>query len=98
MGGITGGIRNVAINWDNIDNFGEGFAYFNVGGLAGSTGAFLADMGVEGPGVGMACNWMLKTGNALIEGARGSEGMDPGTQGAPSLGGVCNSPGLICNL
>lgn len=78
---------NVANNWDNIDNFGDGFAYFNVGGLAGSTGAVLSDLGVQAPGVGMAAGWMLNTGNAIIQKANLEEITEAGGLGAIS-GGV----------
>ena len=73
---------NVIQNWDNIDNFGEGFAYFNVGGLAGSGAAFLADNGVGGPGIGMFYNWITSTGNGFIEGKSTDEIMASGTMSA----------------
>ncbi len=82
VGGVAGGAINVAQNWDNIDNFGEGFAYFNVGGLAGSGAAVLADNGVGGPGIGMFYNWITNTGNGFIEGNSTDEIITSGTQGA----------------
>ncbi len=36
IGAAIGGIVNVALNWNNIDNFGDGFAYFGIGAVAGA--------------------------------------------------------------
>ncbi len=35
IGAVIGGAINLAVNWDNIDNFGEGLAAFGTGALAG---------------------------------------------------------------
>lgn len=48
IGGVIGGIYNVASNWDKIDNFWDGFVYFNIGGLAGFSSAFLSNLGSFG--------------------------------------------------
>lgn len=39
IGAVVGGVINVAMNWDNIDSFGEGLASFGVGAAVGGATA-----------------------------------------------------------
>ena len=39
IGAVIGGVINVAMNWDNIDSFGEGLASFGVGAVVGGATA-----------------------------------------------------------
>ncbi len=39
VGAIIGGVTNLVINWNKIDNFGEGLGYFGIGAAAGAIGA-----------------------------------------------------------
>ncbi len=53
IGAAIGGTFNLLMNLDNIDNFGEGLAYFGVGAVAGAFGA----------GVGMGVNVAIAGGS-----------------------------------
>ncbi|MCK9207461.1 MAG: FG-GAP-like repeat-containing protein, partial [Salinivirgaceae bacterium] len=81
IGAAIGGVINLAMNWDNIDNFGEGLAAFGVGAGAGaltaatggaaagtfmaSTGAALGAAAIGGAAVGGTNNIIGQTGNGV---------------------------------
>ncbi|GAA4276428.1 hypothetical protein GCM10022259_11520 [Aquimarina mytili] len=46
IGAVVGGAINLAVNWDNIDNFTEGLAAFGTGALAGGLTAACGACGV----------------------------------------------------
>jgi hypothetical protein len=58
IGALIGGTINVLTNFDNIDNFGQGLAYFGIGAAAGALGA----------GVGMGVTATLTGGAATFGG------------------------------
>ncbi len=74
IGAVAGGLINLAVNWDNIDNFGEGLAAFGTGALAGgltaacggcSAGA-IAAIGVGTGALTSATNAIVaQTGNGV---------------------------------
>ena len=55
VGAIIGGTMNLIANADNIDNFGQGLAYFGVGAAAGALGA----------GVGAGMSSVVTTGGGF---------------------------------
>lgn len=83
VGGIIGGVANVISNWDDIDgDFVKFNQYAFVGCVAGSTSVWLAEQEVGLPAIGMVSGWIIGTGNAYIQGARGGDVMEAGAQGA----------------
>ncbi len=62
VGGIFGGIANLAANHDNVHNFWQGLGYFSIGGLAGSAGA----------GIGSGVNSMFLAGGSFGAGFLGT--------------------------
>ncbi|HTM98540.1 MAG TPA: hypothetical protein VL088_07355, partial [Pedobacter sp.] len=55
-GAAIGGVLNLAMNWNNIDNFGEGLASFGVGAAAGAATAACGSCG--------AALWIAASGGA----------------------------------
>ncbi len=62
VGGIFGGIANLAANHDNVHNFWQGLGYFSIGGLAGSASA----------GIGSGVNSMFLAGGSFGAGFLGT--------------------------
>lgn len=64
-GALIGGAINVATNWNNIDNFGEGLAAFGAGAVNGALTATFGMAGAIGGGalVGMTNSIIGQTGN-----------------------------------
>ncbi len=70
---LIGGTVNVATNWNNINDFGQGAAYFGVGAVAGAVSVFGAPFGgmVAGGGnaaLGSYYNTGHVDGGAVIQG------------------------------
>ncbi len=74
IGAVVGGAINLAMNWDNIDNFGEGLAVFGTGALAGGLTAACGGCGagaIAAIGVGTGAltsatnNVVAQTGNGV---------------------------------
>lgn len=90
-----GGFANLVCNWDNIDNLGQGLAYFGVGAFAGvaglaAGGAAAAALGpiagfaggsVVGMASGAVSGFVLGGGNALVGGASFGEAFEKGMVG-----------------
>ncbi|MFY0482521.1 DUF6443 domain-containing protein [Flavobacterium sp. PLA-1-15] len=57
VGAVVGGVINVATNWDNIGDFGDGLAYFGTGAVSG---AYIA-----GTGDVVGGSMMLGAGNNI---------------------------------
>jgi len=99
IGAAVGGVLNLAMNWDNIDNFWEGAAAFGIGAGAGAltaatggaTGGFFATTGAAvggailgGAATGATNNIIAQTGNSV-----GLNDVDWGQVGISSaVGGV----------
>src|SRR5690606_37387257 len=74
VGAVVGGAINLAMNWNNIDNFGEGLAVFAIGAGSGALTAATggASLGVQlGVAAGTAAatsatnNVVAQTGNGV---------------------------------
>jgi len=91
IGAAIGGIINVAMNANNIENFGQGLAYFGIGALAGAAGGGAGQVmsgavgtvgffggAFTGASAGFAGGFVSGTGNALIGGASFGKGIDMG--------------------
>lgn len=66
---VIGGTLNVIGNWKNIDNFGQGAAYFGIGALGGWVGLYTA--GAGGGAVTAIGNGLMQgqTGKEIVKGA-----------------------------
>ena len=91
IGAAIGGIANLAFNWNKIDTFGEGLAYFGIGTAAGALGAFAGGAvagainlggfisGAVSGAVGGASSGMVTgSGNAWMQGANFGQGLKAG--------------------
>src|SRR5690554_639841 len=67
IGAVVGGAINLATNWDNIDNFGEGLAAFGAGAASGALTMTLGPGGAAlgGAIVGGTNSTIAQTGNGV---------------------------------
>ena len=67
VGAVVGGIINVATNWDNLDDFGEGLASFGIGAATGALTAVNPALGavVGGAFTSAGNNVIAQTGNGV---------------------------------
>ena len=91
IGALIGGIVNLATNWNSINTFGEGLAYFGIGATAGVVGAATGGAAagamklggfvsgaVSGAAGGASSGFITGSGNAWMQGANFGQGLKAG--------------------
>lgn len=67
IGAVIGGISNVAVNWDKIGNFWQGFKFFGIGAVVGGAAGY-AGYGAS-QWIGSALSNSMSLGGGFVNGA-----------------------------
>ena len=97
IGAVIGGISNVAVNWDKIGNFWQGFKFFGIGAVVGGAA------GYAGYGAGLAVSNALGVQTGALYGATvgAASGAASGTVSGAGMAwanGASLQDGLIAGL
>jgi len=86
IGALIGGITNLATNWSNIDNVGQGFMYFGIGAVSGAVGGTSNGGFFNGAIIGSTTGFVSGLGYGLIQGQKFGDAVLSGVKSGISGG------------